>query len=448
MHVLVFPSWYPDAADSQRGRFFRDQARLLADHGHTVGVLTVPPPRFLRDLPAAVRGRSAANPIRRVDDHGLPTYGTARWLWLPGRFGPRVIRWQLARASDRLWRRYVADHGVPEVIHAQGTLLGGFLAVRHGRRHSVPVVVTEHSSAFLRGLIRPDERPVVAAVLDAAAAVCAVGPGLAAALRAFAPAVDVRVVPNPVDVAYFTPPVVPPAAVPFRFLAVAHLRPVKGVDVLIRAFAKAFGPKGPTGPAGAVTGTQTSTSTSAATADATPAVVLRIAGEGPERGRLVALADDLGVADRIVFLGALSREQLLALYHDSHALVSASEVETFGLAVAEALACGLRVVATRSGGPDALVEAAGGWSTPVGDVDAMAEAMGEAIGYVTDDAADEAADETTGEAGRRHHADPRDGRAAVVACCAPDAWVRRMEDLFASAIRPTSIAASPMEHER
>lgn len=419
MHVLVIPSWYPDAAHPQRGGFFRQQARLLADAGHTAGVLTVPPPRFLRDLPAAVRSGAARHPIRCEDDDGLPTYRTERWLWLPGRlFGRGAIRWQQARASDRLWRRYVAERGTPDVIHAQGTLLGGWLAVRLGRRHEVPVVVTEHSSAFLRGLIRPDERPVVTAALGGAAAVCAVGPGLAEALRAFAPTVDIAVVPNPVDVAFFTPPAAPPPAGPHRFIAVAHLRAVKGVDVVLRAFAAAFGPPSPDGAAIADVGNA-------------PAATLRIAGDGPERTRLTELAAALGVADRVRFVGALTPAALRDLYRDSHTLVSGSAVETFGLAVAEALACGLRVVATRSGGPDALVEAAGGRLTPVGDVGAMAEAMVAAT--------------------RAPLADPSRGRAAVVACCSPEAWVDQMTAIFtavASPASPVAPAAPPKEPAR
>lgn len=419
MHVLVIPSWYPDGADAQRGAFFRRQARLLADAGHAVGVLTVPPPRFLRDLPDAVRRRAVRNPVRCDHGDGLPTYRTARWLWLPGRlFGRGAIRRQQAQASDRLWRRYVSDHGLPDVIHAQGALLGGYLAVRHGRRHGVPVVLTEHSSAFLRGLIRPDERPVVAAALGGAAAVCAVGPALAEALRSFAPSVDVAVVPNPVDVAFFSPPAEPPATGPYRFVAVAHLRPVKGVDVVLRAFAAAFGPSAPEGGAIAEGGTG-------------PSATLRIAGDGPERHRLVELAAALGIDDRVRFLGALTPAALRDLYRDSHALVSGSEIETFGLAVAEALACGLRVVATRSGGPDGLVEAAGGWLTPVGDAGAMAEAMVAAT--------------------RAPLADPSWGRAAVVACCSPEAWVDRMTAIFtavASPASPAAPAAPPKEPAR
>jgi teichuronic acid biosynthesis glycosyltransferase TuaC len=49
-------------------------------------------------------------------------------------------------------------------------------------------------------------------------------------------------------------------------------------------------------------------------------------------------------------------------------------VETFGVALVEALSCGLPVVATRCGGPDDIVEPSQGVLVPPGDVDALAKA--------------------------------------------------------------------------
>ena len=62
---------------------------------------------------------------------------------------------------------------------------------------------------------------------------------------------------------------------------------------------------------------------------------------------------------------------------ESDAFVLSSEVETFGVVVAEALATGLPVVATRSGGPESIVRSGDGILVPVGDVTALAEAMSE-----------------------------------------------------------------------
>lgn len=76
-----------------------------------------------------------------------------------------------------------------------------------------------------------------------------------------------------------------------------------------------------------------------------------IAGEGPYRETLEKLAIELGVADRIAFLGKVEQSDLAALYRTCSFLVATSFVnETFGMALCEAMACGAAVVATRFGG--------------------------------------------------------------------------------------------------
>jgi glycosyltransferase involved in cell wall biosynthesis len=78
---------------------------------------------------------------------------------------------------------------------------------------------------------------------------------------------------------------------------------------------------------------------------------LWIAGEGPYEGTLKEWATDLGVADRITWLGKVEQEDLAALYRSCAMLVATSFVnETFGMALVEAMACGSAVVASDFGG--------------------------------------------------------------------------------------------------
>jgi glycosyltransferase involved in cell wall biosynthesis len=75
-------------------------------------------------------------------------------------------------------------------------------------------------------------------------------------------------------------------------------------------------------------------------------------------------------------LGQLSVPDLVAAYNACHALVFPSRLEGFGLAVAEAMACGLPVVTTRAASlPELVVEGQGGFLCPVDDVDALAAAV-------------------------------------------------------------------------
>lgn len=76
----------------------------------------------------------------------------------------------------------------------------------------------------------------------------------------------------------------------------------------------------------------------------------RIAGDGPERGKLEWWARRLGVDDCIQFVGATDTEGVKALLATSHFFVLPTELEAFGLAALEARAAGLPIVAMRSGG--------------------------------------------------------------------------------------------------
>jgi len=76
-----------------------------------------------------------------------------------------------------------------------------------------------------------------------------------------------------------------------------------------------------------------------------------IVGDGPLKARLESLATELGVADRVRFLGEIAGEELLAWYHACDALVlpSVSRQEAFGMVQLEAMLCGRPVVSTELG---------------------------------------------------------------------------------------------------
>jgi len=86
-----------------------------------------------------------------------------------------------------------------------------------------------------------------------------------------------------------------------------------------------------------------------------PDATLLIAGSGPEERRLRQLADNLGVARRIRFLGEVSHADLCEYYNATDVLVLASSREGMPNVVLEALACGTPVIATRVGGTPELV---------------------------------------------------------------------------------------------
>jgi N-acetyl-alpha-D-glucosaminyl L-malate synthase BshA len=112
-----------------------------------------------------------------------------------------------------------------------------------------------------------------------------------------------------------------------------------------------------------------------------PAHLLMV-GDGPDRGPAEVLARELGIDRHVTFMGKQQHvERLLPL---AHVLLLPSELESFGLAALEGMACGVPPVATRGGGlPELVTEGEDGFLEPAGDIQAQAARV---VQMLTDDA--------------------------------------------------------------
>jgi glycosyltransferase involved in cell wall biosynthesis len=108
----------------------------------------------------------------------------------------------------------------------------------------------------------------------------------------------------------------------------------------------------------------------------TDGVQLVIAGDGPDRGALEARARELGLAERVRFLGARSRGQIVELFRAADATILSSSWENFPHTVVEALAVGTPVLAMEAGGVAEVVrDEVNGLLVPAGDTQALGEAI-------------------------------------------------------------------------
>ncbi len=125
---------------------------------------------------------------------------------------------------------------------------------------------------------------------------------------------------------------------------VSNLRPVKRIEDVIRVFAKVLEKR---------------------------KAKLIIIGAGPDRDKAVNIAHDLGVRDKIIFMGKSDDIEKILCFSDLFVLPS--EKESFGLAALEAMAHKVPVISTNTGGlPEVNIHGKSGYLSPVGDVQDMA----------------------------------------------------------------------------
>jgi len=114
-----------------------------------------------------------------------------------------------------------------------------------------------------------------------------------------------------------------------------------------------------------------------------PQTRLTIIGEGPLRAELEALTRNLAVDEAVEFVGAASRQVVRDHFSRAHLFAMScirandGSEEGQGLVFIEAQACGLPVLATRSGGiPEVIRDGESGFLVPERDVDMMSERLG------------------------------------------------------------------------
>ncbi|MFJ4045439.1 glycosyltransferase [Microbacterium sp. NPDC089987] len=346
-------------------------SRMLARRGHSVTVFTRRDDPALDERVQLDEGVDVvhvdAGPAARIPKDDLLPHMTElaeglaqHWRADP----PDVVHshfWMSGLAAlDAVAMLADSDVSAPPVLHTFHALG----AVK--RRHQGAADTSPAEREWLEPSVGRRADTVIATCSDEAFELRALG----------VPSSRIAIAPCGVDLAHFgVEGEVEPKGARHRVLSVGRLVPRKGVDLVVRALAtlveSGFGD-----------------------------IELVIAGcdgtaeADPEAARLSALADELGIADRVRFHGKVSRDRMPALLRSADAVVCAPWYEPFGIVPLEAMACGTPVVAAAVGGLiDSVTDGVTGLHVPPRDPDAIASALQELLG-------DEARRRAWGRAGR------------------------------------------------
>lgn len=284
-------------------------------------------------------------------------------VWLPLGVGlaskllkPLVLLWHVWRLCARLPVR---------ALHCGQVFSAGFAGYCCRRWLGLPYVVYVYGADLLEFRDRPAWGPLLGAILERATRVVAISRFTADAVAAAGvPPQRVALVPPALDLERFAHPPDREAERQRRgwqgrlvILSVGRLVERKGQDMVIRAL--------PTVVA------------------RFPEVVYAIGGSGPYGSQLQNLALELGVTERVSFLGFVPEAELPGLYGaadlfamPSRELPAAGDVEGFGIVFIEANAAGLAVLGGRSGGVvDAVEDEGTGLLVDPGDPAAVAAGL-------------------------------------------------------------------------
>ena len=348
LRILVVARWYPSHDVPGRGIFVADQVAALVAAGARVAVLC-PDPVYVEGLEgpdrdaklvavnrwvaeigsrlafAAPAGRGAPDvPVLRIPGL-LPAGGQASRDPLELAALEATVLVPVGRALRAAWPF--------DVIHAHTGLPDGLAAAQLADSVGVPLLTTEHDSSTPDRLSDP-------MAAEAYRGLVGPGRGLVTVSRALASRIEERaglepgrisVVPNVVTLESF-PVADGGARRPGELLWVGARKESKGTDTLLKAFAIVHATR--------------------------PATRLRMIGRAAtdtEDQRLRAIATGLGIANAVAFEPATARAGVAAAMARAALFVHPSPWETFGIVAAEALAMGLPVVATPSGGVEEIL---------------------------------------------------------------------------------------------
>lgn len=353
MNILIIPSWYPDKKNTDwgfskiYGSFFLEQAEELnkIENVQVVYIRIHSLRRFkFKNL------RNFFSFTNEVEE-GLRTIRLNTFNFIPGStFG--------LAAQYKIWSRllffvlkFSKNFNTPDIIHCHSPFFGGLVAEYAARIFKKNLVFTEHSRNHSKYLLSYENK-IYQSIVDRSSKVIALSKDFKNFLYEDNKLDESKIV--------LIPNMLPRVFVErsrldvqknkeFSFIFVGMLiEPKRPLD-LIKAYSlidqKKFNCR------------------------------LKIVGEGFLRDECQRFISDNNLDKKVKLLGALSRSDTLKEISQSNCLCSVSETESFGMTIIEAQALGLPVIATKSGGPQDLIDTDNGLLVEVGDISGIHRAM-------------------------------------------------------------------------
>lgn len=227
-------------------------------------------------------------------------------------------------------RKIVLNLFKPDVIHAHGLAICGFLGLMLGKKLGIPVLVTEHSRVKKLGK-NPVLTPLAKYVIKRIDCFLTVSNDLADQFKAASLIPKKSVVTfNPVNTFLFVPDETTNGSEYKNIIFVSRLVHYKRCDKVVQSFLRIFNDH--------------------------PDWTLSIIGSGPDEENIKKILSTAGMGKNAVrMLGKRTKEEIAKEMQKASFLIHPSEHETFGIVIAEAMSCGLPVIASKYTAPKEYV---------------------------------------------------------------------------------------------
>ncbi len=344
INVLFLSSWYPNSTNRMHGIFVREHAQAASIYDDVTVIHCVERACHIRPI-WQLEQENDPDLSQNISTYHLST----RQLPFPGLTYPAYLYSTIAA-----FMRFLSQHQRPDIIHAH-IYRSGVPAVILGRLFHIPVIITEHSSAFPRKLLPPLEVSKAKFAFRNAKIVLTVSKIVQQGIESYGIRSNFRVIPNAVDGTIFFPPETHRLSIGTRFLFVGSLVPVKGLSYLFDALQLVNTSR--------------------------PDWRLDIIGDGPERENYEQQVRLQGLDKRVNFYGFQSKPEIAMHMREADYFVLPSLWETQGCVLLEALNCGLPIIATSAGGIPEMIDKKIGVLVPPGDSSSLAEILLKALNH-------------------------------------------------------------------
>ncbi len=321
-HILFLPRWYPDENDPQNAVFIQKHAKAVALK-HKVSLIYVyPVPDLNRNFEISSSHESLLEEIRiRYRPSSIPLIGKLI----------NLILYTIGHLQG--WRK-ISRRSKPDIIHIHMLTRPGIIGIFYKLLYKSPVILTEHWTGFTSGKFHEFsclKQRIAIWTGNQAQLITVVSPSIQSAMKSLGFKSPIKIIPNVVESQHHPDATFKFGQSNFHFLNVSDFYDdKKNITGLLSAFHELV--------------------------KIEPKASLHIIGDGPDREIIERSIKNLPLLkEKLTLYGRLPNPKVLAAMQQTDAYICFSNVETFSVATAEALAAGKPVICTRCGGPEYFV---------------------------------------------------------------------------------------------